>query len=51
LASPPNRLGSIRESRPTTSTNPVLVMLGLLLILAWKNAGYLGLDYFLLPIL
>ena len=35
----------------TTSTNPVLVMLGMLLILAWKNAGYLGLDYFLLPLL
>jgi thiosulfate dehydrogenase (quinone) large subunit len=35
----------------TTSTNPVLVMLGVLLILAWKNAGYLGLDYFLLPML
>src|SRR6266487_2002687 len=33
----------------TTSTNPVLVMLGFLLILAWKNAGYIGLDYFLLP--
>ena len=35
----------------TTSTNPVLVILGMLLILAWKNAGYLGLDYFLLPLL
>ena len=35
----------------TTSTNPVLVMLGFLLILAWKNAGYIGLDYFLLPTL
>jgi thiosulfate dehydrogenase (quinone) large subunit len=35
----------------TTSTNPVLVMLGFLLILAWKNAGYVGLDYFLLPLL
>jgi thiosulfate dehydrogenase [quinone] large subunit len=35
----------------TTSTNPLLVMLGFLLILAWKNAGYLGLDYFLLPML
>jgi thiosulfate dehydrogenase (quinone) large subunit len=22
-----------------------------LLILAWKNAGYIGLDYFLLPML
>src|SRR5437879_549017 len=35
----------------TTSTNPVLIMLGFLLILAWKNAGYIGLDYFLLPML
>ncbi|SRR6266566_2806604 len=35
----------------TTSTNPVLVILGMLLILAWKNAGYFGLDYFLLPML
>jgi thiosulfate dehydrogenase [quinone] large subunit len=34
----------------TVSTNPVLVMLGVLLILAWKNAGYMGLDY-LLPLL
>jgi thiosulfate dehydrogenase [quinone] large subunit len=35
----------------TTSTNPLLVMLGFLLILAWKNAGYIGLDFFLLPML
>jgi thiosulfate dehydrogenase [quinone] large subunit len=35
----------------TTSTNPVLAVLGILLILAWKNAGYLGLDRFLLPAL
>jgi len=35
----------------TTSTNPVLAILGILLILAWKNAGYIGLDYFLLPML
>jgi thiosulfate dehydrogenase (quinone) large subunit len=35
----------------TTSTNPILVILGFLLILAWKNAGYFGLDYFLLPML
>ena len=35
----------------TTSTNPVLVILGFLLILAWKNAGYIGLDYILLPML
>ena len=35
----------------TTSTNPVLALLGIFLILAWKNAGYIGLDYFLLPLL
>ncbi len=35
----------------TTNTNPVLAVLGILLILAWKNAGYLGLDHYLLPAL
>jgi thiosulfate dehydrogenase [quinone] large subunit len=35
----------------TTSSNPVLALLGILLILAWKNAGYIGLDRFLLPML
>jgi thiosulfate dehydrogenase [quinone] large subunit len=35
----------------TTSTNPVLAILGVLLILAWKNAGYIGLDRVLLPLL
>jgi len=35
----------------TVSTNPVLFCAGILLILAWKNAGYLGLDRFLLPML
>jgi thiosulfate dehydrogenase [quinone] large subunit len=35
----------------TTSTNPVLAILGVLLILAWKNAGYIGLDRYMLPIL
>lgn len=35
----------------TTSTNPVLAILGMLLILAWKNAGYVGLDRFFLPLL
>jgi len=35
----------------TTSTNPVLAIMGVLLILAWKNAGYVGLDRFLLPLL
>jgi thiosulfate dehydrogenase [quinone] large subunit len=35
----------------TASTNPVLFFLAVLLILAWKNAGYVGLDRFLLPVL
>ncbi len=35
----------------TASTNPVLFLLAILLILAWKVAGYIGLDYYLLPVL
>jgi thiosulfate dehydrogenase [quinone] large subunit len=35
----------------TVSTNPVLFFAGVLLILAWKNAGYLGIDRYLLPML
>jgi thiosulfate dehydrogenase [quinone] large subunit len=35
----------------TTSTNPLLAIIGVLLILAWKNAGYIGLDRWLLPLL
>jgi thiosulfate dehydrogenase [quinone] large subunit len=35
----------------TVSTNPVLTLLGVLLILAWKNGGYIGLDRLLLPVL
>jgi thiosulfate dehydrogenase [quinone] large subunit len=35
----------------TTSTNPTLLVLSILLILAWKNAGYFGLDRYLLPML
>jgi thiosulfate dehydrogenase (quinone) large subunit len=31
------------------STNPMLFVVALVLILAWKTAGYIGLDYFLLP--
>ncbi|MDR7427877.1 MAG: DoxX family membrane protein [Armatimonadota bacterium] len=30
------------------STNPVLFTLAILLLLAWKVAGYIGLDYYLL---
>ena len=33
------------------STNPVLLMLGIALILAWKVAGWYGMDRFLLPII
>jgi len=35
----------------TASINPVLFLLAGLLILAWKVAGYVGLDYYLLPML
>jgi thiosulfate dehydrogenase [quinone] large subunit len=35
----------------TVSTNPVLFFAAILLILAWKNAGYLGIDRYLLPAL
>lgn len=35
----------------TASSNPLLFALALLLVLAWKNAGYIGLDRFLLPLL
>ena len=33
----------------TLSTNPILFALGICLIMAWRIAGYLGLDYFVLP--
>jgi thiosulfate dehydrogenase [quinone] large subunit len=33
------------------STNPMLAILGLLLILAWRIAGYIGLDRYVLPFL
>jgi thiosulfate dehydrogenase (quinone) large subunit len=35
----------------TASTNPVMFLLAIGLILAWKVAGYIGLDRFLLPLL
>lgn len=35
----------------TASTNPVLLLLAILLILAWKTAGFIGLDRILLPII
>jgi thiosulfate dehydrogenase [quinone] large subunit len=33
----------------TTSINPLLGLLAIALVLAWRNAGWLGLDRFLLP--
>jgi len=35
----------------SASSNPVLLVLAIVLILAWKTAGYIGLDRYLLPIL
>ncbi|MCC6791616.1 MAG: hypothetical protein IT336_08030 [Thermomicrobiales bacterium] len=35
----------------SASTNPVLFGLGVFLVLAWKTAGYLGVDRSLLPVL
>jgi thiosulfate dehydrogenase [quinone] large subunit len=35
----------------TVSTNPILGVLGLFLILAWRVAGYYGVDRYLLPML
>lgn len=35
----------------SASTNPMLFTISVGLILAWKIAGYLGADYFLLPLL
>jgi thiosulfate dehydrogenase [quinone] large subunit len=35
----------------TASSNPVLLLLQLFLLLAWKVAGWIGLDRFLLPLL
>ncbi len=35
----------------SASTNPVLFLVGMLILLAWKIAGYWGLDRFLLPLI
>ena len=35
----------------TVSTNPILFLLGLFLILAWRVAGWYGLDAYALPLL
>mgnify|MGYP002508103873 CR=1 FL=1 len=33
----------------TVSTNPIMFMIALLLVLAWKNAGWYGVDRWILP--
>ncbi len=33
----------------TVSTNPILFLLAMFLVLAWKTAGWIGLDRFVLP--
>jgi thiosulfate dehydrogenase [quinone] large subunit len=35
----------------SASSNPVLLILAVVLVLAWKTAGHIGLDRFLLPLL
>jgi thiosulfate dehydrogenase (quinone) large subunit len=35
----------------TVSSNPILIILGTLVVLAWRNAGWIGLDRWLLPAL
>ena len=35
----------------TVSTNPILGFLGIFLVLAWRVAGYYGLDSYVLPLL
>lgn len=35
----------------TVSTNPILLAIAILLILAWKTAGWWGIDRWLLPVL
>ena len=34
----------------TVSINPLLLVFGIFLVLAWRTAGFLGADYFLLPV-
>ncbi len=35
----------------SASTNPLLFVIALGLVMAWKIAGYIGFDYFLLPLI
>ena len=46
---PPSRLQVMASVAGSASVNGVFFGLAVLLVLAWKIAGYLGLDYFLLP--
>ncbi len=34
----------------TVSANPIYFVLGLLLVVAWRVSGYIGLDYYVLPV-
>ena len=40
-----------RSPAGSASTNPMLFTIAIGLILAWKVAGYIGVDYYLLPAL
>lgn len=35
----------------TVSVNPILAIIGIFVVLAWRNAGWIGLDRWLLPAL
>lgn len=35
----------------TVSTNPILAFLAIFIVLAWRNAGWIGIDRWLLPML
>jgi thiosulfate dehydrogenase [quinone] large subunit len=35
----------------SVSINPILLLIGIFLILAWKTAGWWGLDRWMLPLL
>lgn len=35
----------------SVSTNPVFIIAGIFLVLAWRNAGYFGLDRYFLPLI
>ena len=30
----------------TVSVNPIMLLMGILIVLAWRTCGYFGLDYF-----